>query len=106
MRDKKLGASVPGYFYRRYRTRPLLTIHIVEPSDPKPDKVDDSGKPKKDKLKEMFSAAEIEPRSFVAISISFPNFDGFKTPVYYTLNKVALREAGLLEAEESNDDED
>lgn len=106
MRDKKLGASVPGYFYRRYRARPLLTIHIIEPGDPKPDKVDDSGKPKKDKLKEMFSAAEIEPRSFVAISISFPNFDGFKTPVYYTLNKVALREAGLLEAEESNDDED
>ncbi|WP_050871682.1 Z1 domain-containing protein [Comamonas testosteroni] len=105
-RDKKLGASVPGYFYRRYRTRPLLTIHVIEPGDPKPQKTDDADKPKKDRLKDMFSASEIEPRSLVAISISFPNFDGFAKPVYYTLNKVALREAGLLEAEESNDDED
>jgi hypothetical protein len=106
MRDKKLGATVPGYFYRRYRTRPLLTIHVIEPGDPKPGKDDDSGKPKKDKLKEMFSAAEIDPRSLVAISISFPNFDGVEKPVYYTLNKVALREAGLLEADENDDDED
>ncbi|WP_019043292.1 Z1 domain-containing protein [Comamonas testosteroni] len=105
-RDKKLGVSVPGYFYRRYRTRPLLTIHVIEPSDPKPAKSGDSGKLKKSKPKEMFSAAEVEPRSLVAISISFPNFDGFTEPVYYTLNKVALREAGLLEGEESDDDED
>lgn len=105
-RDKKLGASVPGYFYRRYRTRPLLTIHVIEPGDPKPQKTEDSDKPKKDRLKDMFATSEIEPRSLVAISISFPNFDGFEKPVYYTLNKVALREAGLLEAEDGNDDED
>lgn len=104
MRDRKLGAAVPGYFYRRYRTRPLLTIHVIEPGDPKPGKDDDSGKPKKDKLEEMFSAAEIDPHSLVAISISFPNFDGVEKPVYYTLNKVALREAGLLEADENDDD--
>lgn len=105
-RDKKLGASVPGYFYRRYRTRPLLTIHVIEPSDPKPQKAEDSEKPKKDRLKAKLAASEIEPRSLVAIAISFPNFDGFEKPVYYTLNKVALREAGLLEAEENDDDED
>ncbi|MBD9393963.1 Z1 domain-containing protein [Acidovorax sp. ACV01] len=105
-RDKKLGASVPGYFYRRYRTRPLLTIHVIEPSDPKPQKAEDSEKPKKDRLKAMLAASEIEPRSLVAISISFPNFDGFEKPVYYTLNKVALREAGLLEADDNDDDED
>lgn len=105
-RDKKLGASVPGYFYRRYRTKPLLTIHVIEPGDPKPQKTEDSDQPKKDRLEHMFAASEIEPRSLVAISISFPNFDGFEKPVYYTLNKVALREAGLLEAEQSDEDED
>ncbi|WP_442776049.1 Z1 domain-containing protein [Sphaerotilus montanus] len=102
-RDKKLGLSVPGYFYRRYRIRPLLTIHFIEPSDPKPDKI---GEPNTEKLKNMFSAAEIESRLLVAISISFPNFDGLKKPVYYTLNKVALREAGLLDDEENDDDAD
>ena len=92
--NQKLGATVPGYFYRRYRDRPLLTIHVIEPVEPAEDKVED-----------MLRREEIEPKLLVAVSLSFPMFDGAGASVVYALNKVALREAGLLDDDEAGDED-
>lgn len=99
-RDPEKGKTVPGSLYRRYRQRPLLTIHVIEPMDPKEDSKH------KDR---MMKAAEIDSKSLVAIGLSFPKFeDGEKTArVPYRLNKVALRSMGLIaDQEEDEDDED
>jgi hypothetical protein len=98
-RDPEKGKTIPGSLYRRYRKRPLLTIHLIEPRDPK----DDSKH--KDR---MMSAAEIEARVLVAVGLSFPKFeDGDKAArVPYRLNKVALRSMGLISDQEDDDDED
>jgi hypothetical protein len=101
-RDPEKGKTIPGSVYRRYRQRPLLTIHLIEPRDPKHD-------PKRKVQKEMMSASEIETKVLVAVGLSFPKFeDGDKAArVPYRLNKVALRSMGLItEQDEENDDED
>lgn len=97
--DPKKGETIPGSVYRRYRKRPLLTIHLIEPRDPA-----DGSKHKE----RMMPAAEIGSRVLVAIGLSFPKFeDGNKDArVPYRLNKVALRSMGLLTDQEDDDDED
>lgn len=102
MRDSEKGKTVPGYLYRRYRQRPLLTIHIIEPTNPKQDA-------KPERIARMLKAEEIESKALVAVSLSFPKFeDGEKKArVPYRLNKVALRSMGLIaDQEEDEDDED
>jgi hypothetical protein len=99
------GVTIPGYFYRRYRQRPLLTIHIIQPRDSIPAKSID---PKK-RIRAMMRASEIDSTAIVAISISFPNYeDNESSLVSYRLNKVALRTLGLIEEEleDETDDQD
>lgn len=115
-RDPKKGETVPGYLYRKYRQRPLLTIHVIEPSNPKSDAQPEA-------KKRMMEAADIGAELLVAISLSFPQFDdgineddpsgtegtnnAKKKKVKYRLNKVALRTMGLIpDQEEDEDDED
>lgn len=100
-RNDDLGAAVPAYFYRRFRSRPLLTISLIAPSDPKPAEIGD-----KKKRKKMMPSQEISPHALVAISVSFPKFEesGEAATVLYALNRVALRSAGLIS--EDDDDED
>jgi hypothetical protein len=98
--DPEKGKTIPGSLYRRYRQRPLLTIHLIEPRDPK-----DESKHKD----RMMLASEIEAGVLVAVGLSFPKFeDGDKAArVPYRLNKVALRSMGLIaDQEEEDDDED
>lgn len=92
-KDPEKGKSTPGYIYRRFRPRPLLTIHFIECVPSK--------KPGK-----MMQPDEIDPSVMVAISLSFPDFDpnGYEKPVPYRLNKVALRE--VLGADDDDEDED
>lgn len=99
-RDPEKGKTVPGFLYRRYRQRPLLTIHIIEPRDPNEKSMH------KDR---MMKAADIKSGALVAVSLSFPKFeDGEKKArVPYRINKVALRTMGLIpEQEGGEDDED
>lgn len=98
-RDPEKGETAPGSLYRKYRQRPLLTIHLIEPQDPKEDS--------KHKNR-MMMAADIESRVLVAVGLSFPKFeDGDKAArVPYRLNKVALRSMGLITDQEDDDDED
>jgi hypothetical protein len=98
-RDPEKGKTVPGSLYRRYRQRPMLTIHLIEPRDPKPDSKH------KDR---MMMAGDIESGLLVAVGLSFPKFeDGDKAArVPYRLNKVALRNMGLIIDQEDDDDED
>jgi hypothetical protein len=98
-RDPEKGKTVPGSLYRRYRQRPLLTIHLIEPRNPKEDSKH------KDR---MMMATDIESRVLVAVGLSFPKFeDGDKAArVPYRLNKVALRNMGLITDEEDDGDED
>lgn len=98
-RDPEKGKTVPGSLYRRYRQQPLLTIHLIEPRDPKPDSKH------KDR---MMMAEDIESGVLVAVGLSFPKFeDGDKAArVPYRLNKVALRNMGLITDQEDDDDED
>jgi hypothetical protein len=96
--DPDKGVTVPGYMYRRQRSRPLLTIHLIEPSDSKQGSKNE---------RKMMKASEISSPVLVAISLSFPNFDDQQqTLVPYRLNKVALRNIGLITAQEGDDDED
>lgn len=97
-RDPEKGATIPGYLYRRYRQRPLLTVHIIEPRDPKPDSKH---------IDRMMPAADIESRALVAVGVSFPRFEGgAKALVPYQLNKVALRTMGLISDQDSEDDDE
>jgi len=98
-RDIKKGEGIPGYMYRTFRKRPLLTIHLIEPTSPKPDA--------KKKASRMMKPTDIESSVLVAISLSFPEFEGEdeKTLVPYRLNKVALRNLGYLR-DDKDDDED
>lgn len=100
-RDTEKGTTVPGSLYRHYRQRPLLTIHVIEPSDPKADA-------KPERLERMMKAEDIEPKLLVAVGLSFPKFeDGEKAArVPYRLNKVALRTMGLIADQEGDDDDE
>ena len=94
-----IGKTVPGSWYRQYRQRPLLTIHLIEPKNPEKGSKNES---------RMMLAEEIETSVLVAVGLSFPKFeDGDKAArVPYRLNKVALRSMGLIANEEEYDDED
>ena len=96
-KDSEKGKTVPGSLYRRYRKRPLLTIHLIEPRNA------DHDSKHKDR---MMSASAIESKVLVAVGLSFPKFeDGDKAArVPYRLNKVALRGMGLISDQEDDDD--
>lgn len=83
-----------GNWYRRYRSRPLLTIHFIQAKDP-------TGK----HPERIMPANEIGTAPMVALSLSFPNFDdsGDGEKVVYRLNRVALRD---LFGEEEGDADD
>ncbi len=93
----KKGESVPGYMYRRFRSRPLMTIHFIECVSPK------------EKPEKMMHPEDVEASVMVAVSLSFPDFDpnaeddGKK--VLYRLNKIAVREL-FGDEEDQGDDED
>jgi hypothetical protein len=97
--DDKKEKTVPGSIYRRYRERPLLTIHLIQPKNPMEEST---------RKGRMMMASEIESRVLVAVGLSFPEFeDGDKAVrVPYRLNKVALRSMGLINDQEDEDDED
>lgn len=90
-KNPEKGKSVPGYIYRLFRIRPLLTIHFIECVPSK-------------NPEEMMQPDEIDPSVLVGISLSFPDFDpsGYEKPIPYRLNKVALRDIGFND----EDDED
>lgn len=92
---EKGGKTIPGYMYRRIRTKPLLTIHFVTAVDAK----------KNPEL--MMRADEVGKMPIVAISLSFPDFDRDAKGKYvvYRLNKVALRDL-IGDEEEEGDDTD
>lgn len=92
-KDPSKGKSIPGYIYRRFRNRPLLTIHFIECVPP-------------NKLGKMMQPDEIGPSVMVAISLSFPDFDpnGIELPVPYRLNKIALRDIGINDDDEDDED--
>ncbi len=97
-KDKKLGETIPGYIYREFRQRPLLTLHVIEPGNAKEDSK---------RFDKMMKVEDIKPSHLVAVSLSFPRFDGAAVTVPYAMNKVALRSMGLLDdAEDSDEDED
>lgn len=106
------GRTIPGSFYRRFRERPLMTISFIEPKDPDPRTSSDEteASPSKRKPRPMMPASAIEPEVLLAISLSFPRYDASldKKKVKYRMNKVALKNMGLLEDEDSdvtNDDD-
>lgn len=95
--EKRAEKRVPGEAYRCVRERPLLTIHLIEPTDAAADSKNAS---------RIMPAADIKPDLLVAISLSFPDFDEDKTPsVKYRLNKIYLKNVGLLTDEEDEEDE-
>lgn len=106
-KDPDLRQTVPGWFYRGFRQRPLLTISLIVPKDP-PETQDEKLRSRK------MLASMIQPKLLVAVSVSFPVFAGdddseqerARKTARYTLNKVALRAAGLLEELEEEDDQD
>lgn len=90
--------SVPGHQYRRFRNRPLLTVHFIQAKDPTEKNLS--------KGKTML-ASEIGKGPMIAISLSFPDFDPFAKgdKVVYRLNQVALRDL-FGDNGEDVDDED
>jgi hypothetical protein len=99
-KDPELGASIPGRIFRRFRKRPLLTISLVEPGDPKP-----GSKPSK-RSESMMAAKDVGSPTLLALSLSFPIFgDDEAEVVTYRFNTVALRQSGILEDEEDDSDD-
>jgi hypothetical protein len=91
-KDVRLGESISGYFYRRFRSRPLLTINFIEPISPKKDQAESKRKVR------MMPAEDIPSKVLIAVSLSFPEFEapGESATVPYRLNRVALRKLGLI----------
>lgn len=95
------GKSVPGLAYRKMRKRPLLTIHVIKPVGPS--SKDESGKRRASRILPL---EEIKSDTFVAVSLSFPDFEETgKTTVTYRINKVYLQNIGLMDDEEDSDDD-
>lgn len=96
-KDQKMRA-VPGHQYRRYRSRPLLTVHFIQAKEPS-EKNLSAGK--------MMRALEIGTEPMVAISLSFPDFDPLAKgeTVVYRLNRVALRDLFGNDAGEVDDED-
>lgn len=87
------NTTVPGHWYRRYRSRPLLTIHFIRAKDPTVPS------------DRIMPSSEVGSAPIVALSLSFPNFDplGDGEKVVYRLNRVAMRD--LFGAEEGDADD-
>ncbi|WP_091813247.1 Z1 domain-containing protein [Brachymonas denitrificans] len=97
--------AIPGSFYRSYRPRPLLTISLIQPKDAPPP---EEGTPEKTGHKKtprkMMKVCDINSAILVGVGLSFPNYDSTleKQKVKYRMNKVAIRNMGLIE--EDDDD--
>jgi len=90
--------TVPGSAYRGFRSRPLLTIHAIQPA---------GAEPGTKSSRRILEVASIEPELLVAISLVFPEFEETETTtVPYRLNKVYMQQLGLFEEEGDNEDED
>lgn len=90
---------VPGNKYREKRSRPLLTLHPVQPSNPK-------DMTKKSAIRIM-GADQIRSDLLIALGLAFPRFgDSETTAVPYRLNRVSLMRLGLIDEETDDDDED
>ena len=92
------GKRVSGRAFRVARIRPLLTIHPIQPVNP--------SNPDGKNASRILPASEIEPGLLIAISLSFPDYeDSDKTSVRYRINKVYLRNIGLLDEDEGADED-
>jgi hypothetical protein len=103
---RKTGKSVPGNAFTAYRNRPLLTVHLITPIDPKEGKLDKSGKSRKPS---SVPASEVSVGPLVAVGLNFPIYEenGNLNYVPYKLNRVALAQLGLIsETDDGNEDED
>jgi hypothetical protein len=91
------GKTVPGSAYRALRERPLLTVHLIQPS------AAGAGKAKE----KILDPSAIEPKLLIAVSLHFPTFEETEaTAVPYRLNKVYLQQLGLIDDEGEDDDDD
>ena len=90
--------KVPGRAYVRVREYPLLTIHPIEPTDPKKE-----GK----SAERILKTESIEPRLLIGLSLSTPGFEeSDAASVTYSLNKVYLRSLGLFDDEDEDENEE
>lgn len=99
-------SSVPGNAFTSYRHKPILTINLITPLDPKGDILDKGGKPKKSK---SMPASEVGEGPFVAIGLNFPIYEENENLNYvpYKLNRIALAQLGLIsDSEDGDEDED
>jgi hypothetical protein len=95
-KDPKKGESTPGYIYRRFRSTPLLTIHLIECTEP-------TGK----NAEKMLRIEDVGTDPMVAVSLSFPDFDPMSKGerVVYRLNKIALRDLFGDEGEDEDEND-
>ncbi|MBB6599610.1 Z1 domain-containing protein [Luteimonas sp. MC1825] len=95
--EVRAAKRVPGDAYRTVRQRPLMTIHPVQPSDPDKDSKAAS---------RIMLSSEIKTDLLIGVSLSFPQFEETRrSSVKYRLNKVYLRNAGLLDDEDESDED-
>ncbi len=113
------GKRVPGRAFRARRVRPLLTIHPIEPVDPRSNRTKNekgihSPEPVEPTItnskngKSILPRSKIEPDLLIAISLSFPEFEETeKSSVTYRINKVYLQNIGLIDKDDDeNEDSD
>lgn len=121
-RARKPNSGPPGRSYRRFRRRPLLTIHLIQPKDrtspvesgaaaqagDPATEVDGMASKGPGRRREMMKASEVGDQILVAVSLSFPQFEERHDEsrlVPYRLNRISLGALGLLD-EVEGDDED
>lgn len=95
-KDETAGKSVPGSAYRGVRSKPLLVIHLIRPA------VDRNGPKRK-----SASSEQVGTDLLVGVSLSFPRYEETEaTQVTYRVNKVYMRNLGLLDDESADDQND
>lgn len=96
--ERNSQTRVPGDAYRRVRENPLLTVHLVQPTDPKPGSKS---------VNRIIPACKINTNFLIGVSLSFPIYEDTNlSPVRYRLNKVYLHNVGLIDDDEDDSYED
>jgi hypothetical protein len=97
--------TVPGKAFTAFRHKPLLTIHLVTPVDPRESKTSKSEKSKKPR---SMAAADVGEGPFVAIGLNFPCYEenGNINYVPYKLNRIALAQLGLISDEDDGEEDE
>jgi hypothetical protein len=104
--SERYSKIIPSRFLRKYRERPLLILHFVQPKNnsdrDKTKKVSASKEKKLNSGMKEFYTNDV----FALLGISFPKVEGVVDPVKYMVNPVFIKERNMDEDDSKGDVDD